>query len=893
MALLQVGLDGLEERDACALDPLAAEAAENCHRDTGSDMTVTLGGGSPGFIVQLRHDFSRPMMRAVLVGRQTELRLLSALLAEGRPVVVHGEAGVGKTALVRAAVEATEQKLVEAGALATLSWLPYLPLRRALGREPHGADAAYVARELIEGLGDAILLLDDLHWADAQTRETVPFLAGKTPIVATVRRIGAETAALVGELERAGFERLDLEPLDSDAAATLVRRLRPDLGPALAERVAVRSGGNPLLLEELAGSDEPTESLELALAARIRALDDDSRLTLGLLALLGRPLDASAVPAADDLVATGLLQVVDGAIAFRHPLLAEVVAGRLGDGERRSLHARAARVVDHPGEAARHHAAAGERALAHERALEAAEVAEQPGELAAHLEVAAACADGADAGVLRLRAASLLVDVGRFAAAELLLDEITDVDPVVEAETCLQRARAAIGDHDLDRALALIADGLARASGSGAQVEVELGAERVAVELEIHDETAAESVLAEAQRLLEVAEANGFDVAAIHAVIGRARRLLGEADWEAEIGRALDAARAEGNTGIECRTAESTVGALFHEGAAPRARRLAREYVERARELRLGSWERRFRTRAAWLAMHGGRYRRAFDEAEALRVEELEWERFLVTYVAAESAIDLGLHDRASELLADLYLLSTTGYERLRQTLWVRADAELWSGRPRESLAAADELIERFPHEASAFARVTRAWACVDLGLDPGPPTIDPPIRLLAGARPELEGLELLAAGADTEAAARFRAAAAVWRGQHERGRLRCAWAEGEALRRAGRAEEAIERLLRAERLIEAYGQVPLLGRVRRSLRLSGESRPAPRGSGAHGLTAREQEVLALVGDGLSNAEVARRLGLGRPTVERLVASASTKLGARSRLQAAALAARS
>ena len=352
--------------------------------------------------------------------------------------------------------------------------------------------------------------------------------------------------------------------------------------------------------------------------------------------------------------------------------------------------------------------------------------------------------------------------------------------------------------------------------------------ERITVELEIHDETAAESVLAEARRLLDVAEANGFDVAAIHAVIGRARRLLGEVDWEGEIGRALDAARAEGNTGIECRTAESTVGALFHEGAAPRARRLAREYVERARELRLGSWERRFRTRAAWLAMHGGRYRRAFDEAEALRVEELEWERFLVTYVAAESAIDLGLHDRASELLADLYLLSTTGYERLRQTLWVRADAELWSGRPRESLAAADELIERFPGETSAFARVTRAWACADLGLDPGSPNIDPPIRLLAGARPELEGLELLAGGRRRGGRGeRFGAAAAAWRGQHERGRLRCAWAEGEALRRAGRAEEAIEQLSRAERLIEAYGQVPLLGRVRRSLRLSGESRPA------------------------------------------------------------------
>lgn len=831
-------------------------------------------------------------MRFVLVGRQTELGQLQALLADGRSVVLYGEAGVGKTALVRAAVAAAGLRLVEAGALATLSWLPYLPLRRALGHEPRGADPAYVARELIDAVGGAVLLLDDLHWADAQTRETVPILIGKTPLVATVRKIGPETAELVAELRVAGFELVELEPLETEDSVSLVRRLRPDLPPALVDRLAARAGGNPLLLEELSTSGEPTESLELALAARIRTLDPESRESLGLLALLGRPLDASALPAADELVATGLLQVADGAIAFRHPLLAEVVVGRLGENERRLLHARAARLVAHPGEAARHHAAAGERALAHTRALEAAEEAEQPGELAAHLEVAAACAEGVDADALRLRAASLLVDVGRFTAAERLLDDVADADPLLRAEASLQRARGAIGDHDLDRGLALIAEGLSFAAGSGEQVEVDLGVERVTVELEIHDEATAGPVLADALRLLALAKGAGFDVSAVHAVIGRARRLLGDPAWEADVEHSLIAARAEGATGIECRTAESAIGALFHEGAAPRARRLSRTYVGRARELRLGSWERRFRTRSAWLAMHGGRYRRAFEEAEALRAEEHEWERFLITYVGAESAIDLGLHDRASELLADLYLLSTTGYERLRQTLWVRADAELWSGRPRESLAAADELIERFPDEVSAFARVTRAWACLDLGRDPGSPTIDPPIRLLAGVRPELEALELLAAGADAQAAVRFRDAAAAWHGQHERGRLRCAWAEGEALRRAGRVDQALDRLARAERLVEAYGQVPLLGRVRRSLRLVGASRPAARGLGAHGLTAREEEILLLVGDGMSNSEVARRLGLGRPTVERLVSSAVTKLGARSRLQAATLAAR-
>lgn len=828
----------------------------------------------------------------VLIGRQVELGRLEELLGDARPVVVYGEAGVGKTVLARAAAAGAGLALVEAGALATLSWLPYLPLRRALGHEPRGADAAYVARELIAALRGSALLLDDLQWADAQTRETIPFIAAKTPLVATVRRIGHETASLVGDLLDAGFELVELEPLDPADALALVRSLRPDLAPALADRVAARCGGNPLLLEELSASGEPTESLELALAARLHALAPDARLAVELLAVVGRPLDGAELPAVESLAATGLVQVIDGAVAFRHPLLAEVVAGRLGDDERRVLHARAARLVEGPGEAARHHAAAGERLLAYERALEAADAAERPGELAAHLEVAASCADGANAAGLRLRAASLLVEVGSFAAAERLLGAVGADEPGVRAETRLLRARAAIGDHDLDRGLALISEGLSFASGAGTQVEIDLGVERIMVELEIDDEKVAEPVLAEARRLLSLAEPAGFDIAAVLAVIGRARRLLGDPDWEEDIERALTAAIGEGATGIECRTAESTVGALFHEGAAPRARRLAHTYVARARNLKLASWERRFRTRAAWLAMHGGRYQRAFEEAEALRAEELEWERFLVTYVAAESSIDLGLHDRTQELLASLYLLATTGYERLRQTLWVRADAELWSGRPRESLAAADELIERFPTEASAFARVTRAWACIDLGLDPGAPTIDPPIRLLAGVRPELEALELLARGADAEAAVRFRDAAAAWRGQHERGRLRCAWAEGEALRRAGRADDALNRLLRAERLIEAYGQVPLAARVRRSLRLAGAARPAARGAGAHGLTAREEEVLALVGDGLSNGEVARRLGLGRPTVERLIATATTKLGANSRLQAAAIAAR-
>ena len=118
---------------------------------------------------------------------------------------------------------------------------------------------------------------------------------------------------------------------------------------------------------------------------------------------------------------------------------------------------------------------------------------------------------------------------------------------------------------------------------------------------------------------------------------------------------------------------------------------------------------------------------------------------------------------------------------------------------------------------------------------------------------------------------------------------VRCARAAGEAARRADEPDRARALLERAEGEAERLGFEPILARVRASLRRLGLRRHEVSGQ-AQGLTGREREVLECVAAGLRTPEIAARLGVGTTTVESFVRRATRKLGARTRVQAAAIA---
>jgi DNA-binding CsgD family transcriptional regulator len=354
-----------------------------------------------------------------LIGRRSESRVLDGLVAavsagESRALVVRGEPGMGKTALLNHAIEhASGCRVVRATgvqsemelAFAALHQLLALMLDRvdglpapqrdalgvAFGMRPGPApDRFLVALAVLNLLSDVaedqplLCVVDDEQWLDRASAQALAFVA---------RRLYAESVALVfvtrnpsADLE--GLPELVVEGLhEADARALLDSVLTGPLDRRVRDRLVSEARGNPLALMELphdatpaklAGGfglpDTPSLSgrLQETFTRRIEALPAPARRLLALAAadavgdpvvvwraaqLLGIPATAATAAVEDGLFDIG------ARVRFRHPLVRSAAYGSVSVAEQRAIHGALADVTDarrDPGRRAWHRAQATE-----------------------------------------------------------------------------------------------------------------------------------------------------------------------------------------------------------------------------------------------------------------------------------------------------------------------------------------------------------------------------------------------------------------------------------------------------------------------------------------------------------------------------------------------------
>lgn len=340
-----------------------------------------------------------------LLGRDRECRLISRLLDDvrggdggwGSALVILGEAGVGKSALLAAAAGLARDRgfsvLQTAGVQSeanvpyaalhqllqpVLPWVDSLPasqrdaVRAAFAMSDAPAPNRFLiglaALELLsEAAGNAPLLLiaDDAHWLDRATADVLAFVARRVqwdPVVL----LTAARETRDGPLADSGLPELMLGGLDEAAARDLLRARFPELTTLVRERLLQEAEGNPLALLELptalSGSARVghhvlprhlplTERLERAFAARttdlpavtrvllrVAATDDSSVLTEIIRAAEVASGIRAAVSDLDPAVDAGLIRVEGLSIRFQHPLVRSAVYHAASVGERHAAH---------------------------------------------------------------------------------------------------------------------------------------------------------------------------------------------------------------------------------------------------------------------------------------------------------------------------------------------------------------------------------------------------------------------------------------------------------------------------------------------------------------------------------------------------------------------------
>ncbi len=348
------------------------------------------------------------MLCPVMVGRDREFaQLQQAWRAGGQMLVVRGRAGIGKSRLIRELadwVRAAGGTVLAGRCSPAAGDVPFRPLREALlaaarvglapsprlaafrpilgslvpewsGEHAGGVDGGLIV--LAEGVlrlmvewsspdAPALLVIEDVHWADRETLEVVEYLADHVfghaaLVVATLRddEPGPGDEVVSALWARRAVHPISLFPLGPAESEVMLRAClsATSLLQELVDAVVLRSDGVPFFIEELLavalGEADPGQlvpvSIAAAVEARLRLLPESTARFLGFAAMLGRNFNWHVVAAATRsppqeaigrLRQAARVQLIDtdgAGFRFRHALTAEAVRSSLLPEERQAI----------------------------------------------------------------------------------------------------------------------------------------------------------------------------------------------------------------------------------------------------------------------------------------------------------------------------------------------------------------------------------------------------------------------------------------------------------------------------------------------------------------------------------------------------------------------------